>query len=163
MKKSQLRHIIRESIKELNEQSVTAVTAQGSCSAHEFSWNGFCAQSHLHTAPGNPNSWIRFLGNRMKAFLGSHHGYKLGGAAYRKTNWNQFLSNPKTHHKGCKSIKRNTNHYKGQIGTPQSIVMAPSVSTPNQQVGDPWKPGQIKRKEAKIKWNDCMLSRCNCL
>ncbi len=157
MKKSELRNIIKESIKEfiINEQ-------QGSCDASEFTWGGFCAQSHLHTAPGNQSSWDKFLGNRLKAFVGSHHGYKLGGAAPRKTDWNQFISNPKAHHQGCASIHRNIDHYKGQISTPGSIVMAPSVTTPDQQVGDPWKSGQIKRKESKLKWNDCMLLKCSC-
>ena len=83
MKKTQLRKIIKESIKQLMIEQQTPPPPSTDCVKQDFKYNAICSQQHLHSAPGSKQMWKRRLRKQKNKFLGNAGCYQFGAI----NNW----------------------------------------------------------------------------
>ena len=104
MKRSNLRKIIREAVKEsITEQTSTT----GSCTPADFSPTGYCAQNQLSSLNITSNYWQNWMHTKSNAFFNTGGGYN------------------------CNSLHSNWNHLKQQL---QNGVNGQGVTWTSQQV-----------------------------
>jgi len=134
MKKSKLRKIIRESVKELMGEQMPAFQNIG-CSQVDFTGQGWCSQLTLGQAQQigyNPlTSAVPFWHNWLT--MRSNSYYNTGGGA------------------NCQSFVNNMNNLNSQL-----------LAGGNAAGTVTWNPMQIRQKEAQIQWLMCMTRQCQC-
>ena len=134
MKKSELKKIIKESLKGLIKEQGPGPFQNIGCSQIDFTGQGWCSQLILGQAQGigyNPlTSAVPFWHNWLAARANSY--FNTGGGA------------------NCQSFWNNYNQLKQQL-----------INGVNGQ-GVPWNPMQIRQKKAQMHWLICMTRQCQC-
>jgi hypothetical protein len=169
MKKSQLRKIIKESIKELmNEQAVTAVTATGSAGCDNTS-QGTCAQTWLQPTGGGYGNWSGNFPNSVNINCSGSPSFngteaRLDGQVINYVG-NRLAINASVE----MDTMRNSSDMSSLLSAVDAIVVLSNSGRTHPT--KPWKQdvpinksgkARIIRKMAKRNWAVCMRSECGC-
>ena len=166
MKKSELKKVIRESIKELmNEQQSTPGPG---CTTSDLTMAGSCAQTHL---PPNM-SWSNSVNYNCQGY-GSPKFTSLISTMYPQISqlvpyfWNSNTNVTPPEVRQLRQATKNMPSYSqisSAVNTYASQVAGGITSPTGTITLSSQQKGQLKRKLAKLNWAHCMMqaNACNC-